>query len=80
VKLHIIYTPPHLPLPKGGAAGGGVHSLLLHLEIVLLNNFGGVVSRPLEKSFLSTIGNFFNIYLAYCCVIVRLILSSPVNQ
>jgi hypothetical protein len=30
VKLHIIFTPPNLPLPRGGAAGDGVISMRLH--------------------------------------------------
>jgi hypothetical protein len=35
VKLHIIFTPPNLPLVRGGATGGGVLSMGLHKELVL---------------------------------------------
>jgi hypothetical protein len=35
VKLHIIFTPPNLPLVRGGVAGGGVLSMHLHMEMVL---------------------------------------------
>ena len=34
VRLHIILTPPNLPLVRGGAAGGGVVSMRLHMEMV----------------------------------------------
>jgi len=33
--LHIILIPTNLPLPRGGAAGGGVLSMRLHMEMVL---------------------------------------------
>ncbi len=35
MKLHIILTPPNLPLPRGGAKGGGVFSMHLHMKMVL---------------------------------------------
>ena len=35
VKLHIILTPPNLPLARGRAVGGGVLSMLLHKKLVL---------------------------------------------
>jgi hypothetical protein len=35
MKLHIILTPPNLPLPRGGAEGGGVLSMHLHMEMIL---------------------------------------------
>ncbi|MDM9384220.1 hypothetical protein QUB80_26440 [Chlorogloeopsis sp. ULAP01] len=35
VRLHFILTPPNLPLPREGAAGGGVISMCLHIEMVL---------------------------------------------
>ncbi len=38
MKLHIILTPPNLPLPRGGAEGGGVLSMHLHMEMVLTIN------------------------------------------
>ncbi|BAZ67777.1 hypothetical protein NIES4106_25340 [Fischerella sp. NIES-4106] len=36
MKLHIILTPPNLPLPRGGAEGGGVLSMHLHMKMVLV--------------------------------------------
>ena len=38
VKLHIILTPPNLPLARGRAVGGGVLSMLLHKKLVLAPN------------------------------------------
>ncbi|BAZ66389.1 hypothetical protein NIES4106_11400 [Fischerella sp. NIES-4106] len=35
MKLHIILTPPNLLLVRGGAEGGGVLSMHLHMEMVL---------------------------------------------
>ncbi|BAZ66234.1 hypothetical protein NIES4106_09820 [Fischerella sp. NIES-4106] len=36
MKLHIILTPPNLPLVRGGAEGGGVLFMHLHMEMVLV--------------------------------------------
>ncbi len=35
MKLHIIFTPPSLPLPRGGAEGRGVLSMRLYIKQVL---------------------------------------------
>ncbi|BAZ67803.1 hypothetical protein NIES4106_25600 [Fischerella sp. NIES-4106] len=36
MKLYIILTPLNLPLPRGGAEGGGVLSMHLHMKMVLV--------------------------------------------
>jgi hypothetical protein len=36
VRLHIILTPPNLPLLRGGAVGGRVVPMYLYTELVLV--------------------------------------------
>jgi hypothetical protein len=45
MKLHIILTSPNLPLPRGGAEGGGVLSMHLHMEMVLLQTYQNLCKK-----------------------------------
>jgi len=49
VRLHIILTPTNLPLPRGGAAGGGVLSMRLHMEMVLVDSISDETIRQTLK-------------------------------
>ena len=76
MKLHIILTPPNLPLPRGGAAGGGVLSMHLHMETVLpvsagLLSFGSGLSTTLDsvdKTILAILITFCRDKSLYMCL------------